>query len=103
MNTLMSFGIPHDVIPFTQSFKIKTKNHRNYMSMQAKKEEMLASVPATTTADKLIDLPTHRDVLLGKGKPIQFSSGNQRLSSIIDGYLDQCHEQSNKMEKTALR
>lgn len=102
MRDLMSFGIPIDTIPFTQSYKVKNKNHNEYLSMMAKKEEILASVPATITADKLIDLPTRKDVLLGKGKPIQFSSGNQRLSSIIDGYLDQYHEQSTNAEKTAL-
>lgn len=102
MRDLMSFGIPVDSIPLTQSYKVKNKNHTEYLSMLAKKEEMLASVPATMTADQLIDLPTRKDVLLGKGKPIQFSSGNQRLSSIIDGYLDQYHEQSTTPEKTAL-
>lgn len=102
MNVLAKFGIPLDVIPFTQSYKIKTKNHQEYMAMRAKKEEILASVPATITADKLIDLPSRKDVLLGKGKPIQFSSGNQRISSIIDGYLDQYHEHSSKTEKTVL-
>lgn len=99
--TLMSFGIPHDVIPFTQSHKVKTKNHLDYLAMRARAEEILAS-PAGLTKDQLIDLPSRKDVLLGKGRPIQFSSGNQGLITIVDGYLDQYHTQSTKLEKTAL-
>jgi hypothetical protein len=98
---LVSFGIPHDVIPFSQSFRIKTKNHLEYLSMRIKAEEILAR-DSNTQTESLIDLPTRSDVLLGKGKPIQFSSGNQRLMTVVDGYLDQYHSKCNKQEKTAL-
>jgi hypothetical protein len=98
---LVSFGIPHDVIPFSQSFRIKTKNHLEYVSMRIKAEEILAR-DSNTQTESLIDLPTRSDVLLGKGKPIQFSSGNQRLMTVVDGYLDQYHSKCNKQEKTAL-
>ncbi|KAL3920690.1 MAG: hypothetical protein SGILL_003131 [Bacillariaceae sp.] len=98
---LMSFGIPSDLIPYTQSYKIKTKNHQEYLSMRIKVEEMLARDPNISEAT-LIDLPTRSDVLLGKGKPIQFSSGNLRLMTIVDGYLDQYHNKCNKKEKTDL-
>lgn len=98
---LMSFGIPHDVIPSTPSFKIKTKNHNEYLAMRMRAEEIMATTPGMTR-DKLVDLPTRRDVLLGKGRPIQFSSGNQALTMIVEGYLDQYHKQCNKAEKTAL-
>lgn len=97
----MSFGIPSDIVPYTQSYKIKTKNHQEYLTMRIKAEEMLARDPNIPEAS-LIDLPTRSDVLLGKGKPIQFSSGNQRLMTIVDGYLDQYHNKCNKQEKTDL-
>ncbi|CAB9526619.1 Transfer protein [Seminavis robusta] len=98
---LMSYGIPHDLIPFTYNCKIKTKNHQEYLAMRSKAEEIIAQDPSTNP-DTLIDLPTRSDVLLGKGKPIQFSSGNQRLMTIIDGYLDQYHNHCSKQEKTEL-
>lgn len=69
--------------------------------MRIKVEEMLARDPNISEAT-LIDLPTRSDVLLGKGKPIQFSSGNLRLMTIVDGYLDQYHNKCNKKEKTDL-
>ena len=97
----MSFGIPNDVNPYTQSHKIKTKNHLEYLAMRVKAEEIMARNPGIPE-ESLIDLPTRSDVLLGKGKPIQFSSGNQRLMTIVDGYLDEYHNRCNKKEKTEL-
>ncbi|CAB9514190.1 Transfer protein [Seminavis robusta] len=101
VKVLMSFGIPADVIPLTYSYKIKTKNHLEYLAMRAKAEEIMERYPGTNQ-DILIDLPARSDVLLGKGKPIQFSSGNQRLMTIIDSYLDQYHNKCSKHEKTEL-
>ena len=100
MKVLESFGIPLDVIPFTGSYKIKTKNHKEYLSMRVQRDDILAGRSATDA--QLIDLPSRKDVLLGKGKPNQFSSGNQRLLSIMDGYLDQYHGCKSREEKTAL-
>ena len=101
MDELMSFGVPHDVVPFTSTHKTKLKNHQEYLAMRIKAEEMRAEDP-TLTPESLIDLPTRSDVLLGKGKPIQFSSGNQRLMTIIDAHLDEYNDQPSNIEKTAL-
>ena len=102
MTAIMSYGIPPDVIPFTQAQKIKTKNHLEYLAMRATAEKMQAQLPGRFTPEQLICIPLRKDVLLGKGRPIQFSSGNQALGSIVDGYYDQYHKESSKLEKTAL-
>lgn len=99
---IMSYGISPDIIPINQNYKLKTKNHLEYLAMRMRAEEILAQQPAIVRPEQLIDLPSRKDVLLGKGRPIQFSSGNQGLSAIVDGYLDQYHMQSSKLEKTAL-
>lgn len=95
----MTFGIPQHLVPFTSDYKIKTKNHLEYLAMR-KTAENFATGPcggsiATT------DLPSNVDLLLGEGKPIQEYRGNQRLSAIIDDYVDEYHAKS-KQEKTAL-
>lgn len=117
----MAAGIPHDLIPFTHhDYKIKTKNHLDYLSMRQKAEALdysfccahggtsLLSTEETVVAHPVTrpfftDLPSRCDVLLGKGRPIQFSPGNQRLELIVDEYLDKYHDSStSKLEKTAL-
>lgn len=100
MNELMTFGIPTDLIPLTASYKIKNKNHLEYLSMRQLSEKMRSVNQTKTTFST--ELPTNRDVLLGKGRPIQFFSGNRRLALLIDDYLDQYHNKSSKAEKTAL-
>ena len=60
----MAYGIPHDLIPLTYDYKVKTKNHLDYLAMRKKAESLLSS----NSTVEAIDLPSRRDVLLGKGK-----------------------------------
>lgn len=101
MNVLMSFGVPEEAVPLTSSFKVKLKNHQDFLAMKMKADEMCSADPSLTP-DSLVLLPSKSDVLLGKGKPIQFSSGNMRLTTIIDGYLISYNSKSSNTEKTAL-
>lgn len=96
---IMSLGIPSHLIPLTADYKIKTKNHTEWLCMRKTIEE-LAMFPGSASIITT-DLPSNRDVLLGKGKPIQGSCGNQRLSAMVDDYVEQYHK-SSKTEKTAL-
>jgi hypothetical protein len=96
MYDLMTYGIPHHILPFTADHKIKVKNHFEYLEMRRTGEEFAINV-----AIKTVMLPTNSDVLLGKGKPIQEAVGNIRLQAIVDNYVDR-YQSSKKTEKTAL-
>jgi hypothetical protein len=100
MYEAMTFGIPHHLVPLTADYKMKTKNHLDYLAMRKTAEDFADG--STSLGIKMTDLPANRDVLLGKGKPIQEFRGNQRLSAIIDDYVDQYQVESSKTEKTAL-
>lgn len=97
MYDLLCVGIPQHVVPITSDLKLKTKNHLEYPSMRSKSEEIEVAGSSLWTTD----LPSHRDVLLGKGKPTQDSTGNKMLSKIIDELLSK-YQAASKMEKTAL-
>lgn len=95
----MTLGVPHQLIPFTSDYKIKTKNHLDYLAMRKTMEEFVSS--GNFSSSRMTNLPSNVDVLLGKGKPIQEFLGNLRLAAIIDDYVDEYHQKS-KAEKTAL-
>ena len=94
----MTLGVPNHLIPLTSDYKLKTKNHLDYLAMRKVAEDFAVGIggPMATT-----DLPANVDVLLGKGKPIQEFRGNLRLSAIIDDYTGQ-YDAKSKAEKTAL-
>ena len=100
----MTYGIPVESFPLTPDYKIKNKNHLEMVDMLVKAESIAEASSALTLADTpCILLPTRRDVLFGKGKPIQFSPGNQRLSLFVESLFDEYHNDSlSKSEKTAL-
>lgn len=99
MYELMCFGIPHRLIPLTEDYKIKTKNHLEFLAMRKIAEQFDAD--KNNEYIKMTDLPSNNDVLLGKGKPIQEFCGNQRLCARIDDHLGQ-YNMKSKSEKTAL-
>lgn len=97
--TLMTFGFPYDLIPLDATYNMKIKNHTEYLSMR-KAAEALA-VRGLDKDVQVTDLPTKRDVLLGKGKPIQFSAGNMLLFANVESELERYYNGSSK-ERTAL-
>eukprot|EP00980_Cylindrotheca_fusiformis_P016374 scaffold4880_cov106-Cylindrotheca_fusiformis.AAC.8 len=51
----------------------------------------------TTSAEDYVVLPTHTDVLLGRGKPIQNHPGNLRVSLIVESLLEECDVSENRL------
>jgi hypothetical protein len=95
--TLMTYGIPHHLIPLTSDGKFKLKNHLASIEMRQAAEEYAQQGMVETCV-----LPHTCDVLLGKGKPIQQCTGNRRLHTLVDDHLSLYDGFSNKKEKTAL-
>lgn len=78
---LMSFGIPIDSIPLSTEGKLKRKTHLDFIKMRQRQESRI--VAATR-----IVIPTHKDVLFGRGKPFREFRGNVRLYEMIDAKLE---------------
>eukprot|EP00980_Cylindrotheca_fusiformis_P016375 scaffold4880_cov106-Cylindrotheca_fusiformis.AAC.9 len=56
----------------------------------------------TTSADDYVILPTHTDVLLGRGKPIQNHPGNLRVSLIVESLLQEYDGSEKRLSKKQL-
>jgi hypothetical protein len=96
--SLLSFGLPSSLVPFTEDSALKTDKHKKWMQRRIIKEQELARQSGTGNATSGvfsgIDLPHPNDVLLGKGKPFQTHPGNQRLLELARAYLTE-YDQAN--------
>eukprot|EP00934_Nitzschia_sp_Nitz4_P002151 Nitzschia sp. Nitz4//scaffold66_size103028//14141//15813//NITZ4_004490-RA/size103028-snap-gene-0.132-mRNA-1//-1//CDS//3329556326//2151//frame0 len=83
---LLTFGVPVQLLPLTADFKIKTKNHLEFLDMRFRAAAVRRQ--SNFTIEPVL-VPTNKDILLGKGKPIQLAIGNQRLSDYIDSLMEE--------------
>lgn len=96
INSLSTYGIPPHIIPINDDGRIRVKNHLEFLQGR-KTGELLLRRGETN----VIYLPLNSDILFGRGKPIQQTPGNLRLSAIVDSFVSEYHRR-NKQEKTAL-
>ena len=89
---LMTFGIPVHLLPLKHTLEIKNAHQKQWLAKAKVKEE---------GGRQRIDLPTHADVLLGKGQPIQKHTGNERLRHLVQENLD-TYMRKPKREKTVM-
>jgi hypothetical protein len=81
---LLSFGVPIGYLPITDKGALKTSNHLKWFQRRKHKEAL-----ATYANFRGIDLPTNRDVLIGRGKPFRYHPGNEQMHTIMDNYRDE--------------
>jgi len=81
--SLMGYGIPVDVFPFTGHGIIKKTNLNRWISKYNAREHKLKK---TSTFDG-IDLPSRNDVLIASGKPFQQHPGNVHLRNLEESYM----------------
>ena len=79
---LMTSGIPIDAIPVTANGRLKTNNHTQWIARRRAKEASEEFLYGQGTFNK-IDIPSHRDILVGKGKPFQQHPGNVYLRFLV--------------------
>jgi hypothetical protein len=91
---LLSFGLPSALLPFTHESELKTGNHKKWIQRRIVKDQELRQVGVFTG----IDLPSRNDVLLGQGAPIQYHSGNQRLSRSMRNLLGRIQRSGSPMQ-----
>jgi hypothetical protein len=79
--SLMTFGIPMSDFPMTDDgLELNRKNHHKWIEMRRKVEARRSE----GVFKKLVLLPSHSDVLFGRGTPIQNHRGNVNLSLLVE-------------------
>jgi hypothetical protein len=95
----MTFGINVEDFPVADDLSLKLEMHWKWISQRRKLEALRASSPNPNQT--YVVMPTHLDVLFGRGKPIQEHPGNLRLCLLVEG-MSQSHSQASKMHKTQM-
>jgi len=86
-----------EAIPLTSSLEIKPSHHQKWIARRQQYE----GARHNDLHQSWIDLPTNRDVLLGRGKPIQNHPGMGLLRRLVDQHLDQ-YSQSKRGDKVSI-
>jgi hypothetical protein len=96
--SLMTFGIPMSDFPMTDDgLELNRKKHHKWIEMRRKVEARRGKEGFM----KVVLLPSHSDVLFGRGTPTQNHRGNVNLSLLVEKYLLRYNECSFR-GKTAL-
>ena len=96
---LTSFGINNVHCAMSNTGVMKADKHKEFLKMIKKRESYVSpSVPD----EDLVIVPSQTDVLLGRGKPIQFHPGNVRLALIVETLLNNYDDSAKRKEKTKL-
>ena len=90
-----------DVFPLTQDGELKTGAHSKWIARQKSKEEYLLKrfgglgYPYFNSFPG-IETPSNRDVLLGRGKSLQYHMGNIQMRQLCTNHLDVYRNESKQ-------
>jgi hypothetical protein len=98
MYSLLGFGIPVDLIPFSQSGAIKKTNLNRWIAKNIARERDLA-YGGTFSG---VDLPTRHDVLMGKGKPLGSHPGNVHLRELVEAHMHEYNASHQSLDKVGV-
>jgi len=76
---LMTYGIPTELLPISLNGGLKRKNHLDWLKIR----EWQENHPETPR----IVIPSHSDVLFGRGKPFRRHVGNLYFTSLVEERL----------------
>lgn len=93
--TLMTFGIPNDVLPMCTNGTVRLQGHKDYVRRMRKTDDC-----QDDDTNRAV-VPGKFDVLLGRGKPLQKYSGNLNYHYIVEGYHER-YETAAKGDKADL-
>ena len=97
---LMTFGIPVDLIPLSETGDLKTGNHIKWLARRRRRE--IGRDSALSVNRELIDLPRGNDVLFGRGRPYTQHEGNRLLHQLIAENRD-VYDRSKQGQKIFIR
>jgi hypothetical protein len=128
MYHLMTFGIPIRNFPVSNDVEIKTEKYLQWVESMKRLEDSEKSKTKSTTqpadggddsicldgegadtstnnsgvaSSSHVTVPSRKDILFGRGKPIQEHPGNLRLGLILESFFDR-YEALKRSEKTNL-
>ena len=99
--TLMTFGIPAEVLPVEPMGDLRIQRHVDWLNMRRQHEASMKNNNSSTEANQgaRVVVPGPYDVLLGRGKPLQKHPGNLRYHRLVDSYKEE-YDQAQKIQKT---
>jgi len=100
MYSLLTFGIPSNLIPVNSDGSIKVDAHLERLEKRKKFERDYLEGKATLQ-DQVTIIPGPFDILLGRGKMSQENVGNMRYRDVIQSYEER-YERARKSEKTQI-
>jgi hypothetical protein len=95
---LLSYGIPNSALPLSADGVSRKKENMNFIRMRRAQEERIRSGDTTF---QVIVVPSRKDVLFGRGKPVQTHPGNLRLSYLVEEQIG-LYLKGNRQEKGAI-
>jgi hypothetical protein len=91
MYSIMAYGIPTSNFPVLNDGSLNRDAHLAWIQMRRTLETDTSNTPLTIA-------PKSSDVLLGRGKGVQFHAGNIRLRMVMGSYFSE-YEGCGRMEK----
>ena len=101
---LLSFGIPIEDIPLDDKGNLLYTNLKKWMERRKQKEKYLKYHHHYNDKDTVvttIDLPSKKDILLGRGSKFYLHPGNRLLHEIVGKYYEE-YNTLNRQGKTRL-
>jgi hypothetical protein len=96
--SMMTFGVPVQALPITNEGELKLANHRKWIARRkARDMEMIK-----TGSFEGIDVPSHSDILLGRGRVFQDHPGSVKLRSWVTTYVDE-FKTASKQDKALIK
>jgi hypothetical protein len=96
MYSLLSFGLPVDLIPYSESGTIKKTNLNRWIAKYIARDKELNKNGGIFSG---VDLPSRNDVLHGKGKPFQNHPGNGHLRGLVESNIDEYQAAFESVDK----
>ena len=96
MYSLLSFGLPVDLIPYSETGTIKKTNLNRWIAKYIARDKEMAKNGGIFSG---VDLPSRNDVLHGKGKPVQNHPGNAHLRTLVESNIDEYQAAYESVDK----
>jgi hypothetical protein len=106
--TLMTFGIPTQVLPLTNNGKAVWEHHHEWVRMREELEDKKEEQQTTVATDNIqgddtsTGVPMPLDVVMGNEKFAQTHTGNIRYQCLIDERQERYDSAESRIEKTLI-
>jgi hypothetical protein len=103
----MTYGISREIIPIDANNNLSTTAFNAWLAMREKKEQRVRVARANEssfseeTNHNAIIVPGQYDVLMGRGKVVEASPGNNHLRYLISVYFEK-YDQAARCEKNVV-